>query len=267
MPELPDVEIFRRLVHDRCRGRRIRAITISDADVLQGISAEALARRIKGEQLVASRRYGKYLFILLNRVGALAMHFGTNGSLEIRTGGEADPAYVRLMLHFDQGERLAYINPRRIGRVSLCESVEAFVASAHLGPDALDSAFDRGALMAMLGASQRTAKSVLMDQTMIAGIGNIYSDEILFQAGLRPTARANQLTRGKVSKLFDAMRETLETAIRCGAGAEQAMENWPKEFLLPHRRKGGHCPRCGGNLVAIKEGGRTSYYCPHCQGE
>ncbi len=265
MPELPDVELFHRLVRDRCRGRRIAAANIPDAGILQGISAESLARRLKGERLASSRRHGKYLFILLDGAGALAMHFGTNGALKLQSRSEEDPVYTRLLLRFDDGERLAYVNPRRIGRVSLCENPEAFVRDAGLGPDVLDAAFDLGAFTTSLGAGTRSIKSVLMDQARMAGIGNIYADEILFQAGLHPALPARRVTGESALRLFRAMHKTLETAIRCGVGAEQAVGRLPKSFLLPHRHKGGRCPRCGTLLVTVRESGRTGYYCPHCQ--
>lgn len=265
MPELPDVELFHRLVQDRCRDRGIIAAKVLDAGILQGISVGALARRLKGARLASSRRHGKYLFILLDGAGAVAMHFGTNGSLKLLSRGEEEPAYARLVLQFDDGARLAYVNPRRIGRVSLCDSPEAFVRDAGLGPDALDPAFDLGAFTKSLGTGARTIKSVLMDQTRMAGIGNIYSDEILFQAGLHPALPARRVTGEGALRLFRAVHKTLEAAIRRGVGAEQAAGRLPKNFLLPHRHKGGRCPRCGTLLATSRGSDRTGYYCPRCQ--
>ncbi len=265
MPELPDVELFRRLVLDRCRDRLIDRVTISDRGILEGIAADAFERRLAGEPIRSSARHGKHLFAVLGDAGALAMHFGTNGSLQLVERAVAEPAYTRLQLHFADGERLAYVNPRRLGRISLCDSAAAYVAAAGLGPDALDPGLDLAAFTAILGRRRRDIKAVLMDQQLIAGIGNIYSDEILFQAGLPPAAAAADLSDAGIARLYRAMRDTLETAIRCGAGAEQAAGPLPKDFLLPHRHKGGSCPRCGTALAVLKRGGRTGYYCPRCQ--
>jgi formamidopyrimidine-DNA glycosylase len=264
MPELPDVETFRRLVQDHCRGRRIAETEASDAKLLDGTTAQALARHLKGGRIRSATRHGKHLLILLGEAGTLAMHFGMNGSLAVVARGNKAPPYTRLYLRFEDGDGLAYLNPRRIGSVSLAESVDAFVAQSELGPDALDPSLDLRAFKAMLRDSKREVKAMLMDQALIAGIGNIYSDEILFQARIYPGA-ANRLDDKSVTRLFHAMRKTLETAIRCEAGSEHGAERLPKGFLLPERHRGGHCPRCGGPLATAKHGGRTSYFCPRCQ--
>jgi len=265
MPELPEVEIFSRLVLEHCRGRGIDRVTVGDPGILDGISPEMLERRLEGERIRSSSRHGKHLFIILSGAGALAMHFGTNGSLQLLSRLAAEPPYARLQLYLEGGDCLVYVNPRRLGRVGLCDGPEAFVARSGLGPDALDPAFDLRAFTAILAASKRDVKTLLMDQKRIAGIGNIYSDEILFQARLYPGTLAAKLANGGASQLFHAMRETLGAAIRCGAGSEQMTERLPKDFLLPHRHPGGVCPRCGGLLATDKRGGRTGYYCPRCQ--
>lgn len=267
MPELPDVEVFTRLVRDHCRGRTIDHATVGDPGILEGIAPAALEGRLAGERIGAASRLGKHLFVILGGGGALAMHFGTNGSLRLVTRAAAAPRYTRLQLQFADGDGLAYVNPRRLGRVSLCDSPEAFAAQNGLGPDALDPALDLPAFAAILAGSRRDIKALLMDQQKIAGIGNIYSDEILFQARIHPGAIASALAGEGASRLFHAMRETLMTAIRCGAGSEQMTERLPKDFLLPHRHSGGDCPRCGTKLRVLKRGGRTGYYCPRCQPE
>lgn len=264
MPELPEVEIFRR-VSDSCRGRPIDHASTADPGILEGISAQGLERRLKGEHLRSSRRHGKHLFIELSGAGTLAMHFGMNGSLRLVSEGEPDPPYTRFQLYFEEGDRLAYVNPRRLGRVSLAKNAEVFIAEAGLGPDVFDVAFDFQAFAAILAGSKRDIKSVLMDQALMAGIGNIYSDEILFQARVFPGAAANQLKGERATQLFRAMRKTLETAIDSGAGSEHAVERLPKGFLLIQRHPGGLCPRCGAPLVTAKRAGRTSYYCQRCQ--
>lgn len=265
MPELPDVELFHRLVVEHCRGKVIERTIVSDAGILENISAEALARRVNGARIQSAERHGKHLFLILGGVGALAMHFGTNGSLQSVASGSADPAYTRLKLQFAGGKGLAYVNPRRIGRVLLSESVKAFITQAELGPDALDPALDRAAFAKILAESKRDIKAVLMDQALMAGIGNIYSDEILFQARLNPAAKAAGLDRSSAADLFASMQKTLNTAIRCHAGSEHAVENLPKSFLLRERHRGGHCPHCHATLATVKHAGRTGYYCPNCQ--
>lgn len=133
------------------------------------------------------------------------------------------------------------------------------------GPDALDRRFDFDAFKTAVRGLKRDVKSVLMDQEIVAGIGNIYSDEILFQARINPAERIDKLTPGQLERLFLEMRKVLKTAIARGAGSEQFVERMPKGSLLPQRNKGGRCPRCRSLLKVFKLGGRTAYCCPRCQ--
>jgi formamidopyrimidine-DNA glycosylase len=264
MPELPDVEIFRR-VADCCLGRKIDHALILDPGILKGITAHDLERRLKGKSLRSSRRHGKHLFIELSSTDALALHFGMNGSLRLVEAADPDPPYTRLELYFKENGRLAYVNPRRLGGVTLTRNPEAFIAESKLGPDVLDAAFSSQVFGAILAASKRDIKSTLMDQTRMAGVGNIYSDEILFQACIFPGASARQLKGEKAAQLLRVMRKTLNAAIESGAGSEHGAERLPKGFLLTRRRPGSLCPRCGAPLTTVKRAGRTSYYCQHCQ--
>jgi len=153
-----------------------------------------------------------------------------------------------------------------IGHVGLVEDVADFIADEKLGPDALDRQFDFRAFKTSVLGIKRDVKSVLMDQKIIAGIGNIYSDEILFQARINPAERMDNLAPNQLKRLFLEMREVLKTAIVRGAGSEQYVERMPKGSLLPERNKGGRCPRCRSLLKVFKIGGRTAYCCPRCQG-
>ena len=265
MPELPDVETFKRTVADRCRGRTIDHVVVNDAGILEGLSAKDLERRLKGARVESAHRHGKHLLFELKDAGVLAMHFGTNGYPQIVHEPTADPPYTRLALVFEAGDRLAYVNPRRLGGVTTGPSVGRFIADRRLGIDALDPDFDSLGLANLLAVRSGDIKSVLMDQAVVAGIGNIYSDEILFQAGIRPGIAANRLDRERVNRLHRAIRKTLDTAVDCGAGSERDVDRLPKTFLLGQRHAGGHCPKCDTKLSVAKRGGRTSYFCPRCQ--
>ena len=153
-----------------------------------------------------------------------------------------------------------------IGRVGLVEDAADFIADEQQGPDALDRRFDFAAFRTAVLGLRRDVKSFLMDQQIVAGIGNIYSDEILFQARIDPAARIDKLSPSELERLFLEMRQVLETAIACGAGSEQFVDRMPKGSLLPERKKEGRCPRCRSPLKILKIGGRTSYCCPECQG-
>jgi len=108
-------------------------------------------------------------------------------------------------------------------------------------------------------------KSALMDQSLMAGIGNIFADEILFQARVHPATKLDRLEKAEIERLYRAIKDVLETAIAHGAGSEQFLDRLPAGYILPQRKKGGRCPRCGAEIECLKIGGRTSYFCPRCQ--
>lgn len=188
MPELPEVELFKRHLDRTSLGRTISRVRVNDSRIL-GPSAARLGARLVGARLRSSRRHGKYLLVALGKPGWLVLHFGMNGSLVHFKKAAEEPRYDRLRLDFADGHHLAYVNPRLLGRVELVADAEDFIARERLGLDALDRRLTLAAFARDVGARRRDIKSVLMDQSVVAGIGNIYSDEILFQARLHPRAR------------------------------------------------------------------------------
>lgn len=266
MPELPDVEIFRRHLEDTSLNRRIEQVDVLDAGLLEKVTPTALAQRLRGRRFTQSRRHGKHLLVAVNAAAWMTLHFGMTGSLQFFADGEVRPRHCRIRFDFAAGGHLAYVNVRRLGHVGLVRDPDAFIRESALGPDALDPDFDHVAFEAALRAKPRSkVKAFLMDQSVIAGIGNIYSDEILFQAGLHPNTKVIALDRPTTRRLFATMRGVLKTAIACGAGSEIALARMPKGFLLPERRDGADCPRCGAAIARMKTGGRHAYFCPRCQ--
>jgi formamidopyrimidine-DNA glycosylase len=265
MPELPDVELYRRTLDAHALHRKILRVVVGDARILGDLTENAFVARLEGNQLQSSRRRGKHLLAQLARGGWLTMHFGMTGSLEYVEPADTDVPYGRVRLDLGDGS-LAYVNKRMLGRVGLADDADAFIAAEGLGPDALDPTFEVATLSAALDG-RREVKAVLMDQSLVAGIGNLYADEILFQVRLHPKAPGRKLGEAKRSTLLEKIREVLQTAIDCGAGAEQFLEHLPKSYLLPQRHEGGTCPRCRSKLATLKAAGRTSYYCPRCQPE
>jgi formamidopyrimidine-DNA glycosylase len=265
MPELPDVELFKRYLESHALRQPIRAAQVNDARILGALPPARFVATLTGNRLEAARRHGKHLLVRLAREGWLTLHFGMTGGLAWFEDLADDPPYDRVRLDFASGGHLAYVNRRMLGRVGLTADAEAFIAAEELGPDALDPAFDAAAFEAALAGRRRDLKSVLMDQALLAGIGNIYADEILFQARLHPQTPAPTLSAAQQAELFAQLKRVLETATRRGAGAEQSIERLPDDCLLPQRRKDGRCPRCSHEIATLKSAGRTSYYCPHCQ--
>jgi len=265
MPELPDVEAFKRVLARSGLRKTIGQVVVNDKRILGKLAAPKFISRLQGAKLVAARRYGKHLLANIDGGGWLTLHFGMTGALHFVPKSGPEPPFTRVRLDFADDGSLAYTNKRMIGRVGLIEDAADFIAAEKLGPDALDPRFDFAAFKAAVLGSHRDVKTVLMDQQLIAGIGNIYSDEILFQARINPAARVDELTPNVLKRLFMEIRTVLKTAIACGAGSEQFTDRMPKGALLPERKKGGHCPRCRSPLKVSKVGGRTAYCCPQCQ--
>jgi formamidopyrimidine-DNA glycosylase len=265
MPELPDVELYKRYLDEHALRQTIERVAVNDARILGDLPAEAFVSRLTGNRFEASRRHGKHLLVRLQKGGCLTLHFGMTGDLVYFRDAADDPPYDRVRFDFAGGRHLAYVNRRMLGRVGLADDADEFIRDAELGPDALDPPFDLKAFAQAIEGRRRDVKSVLMDQALIAGIGNIYADEILFQARLHPHKPVTSLDDRERTELFRQIKQVLETAIDRSAGAEQFLERLPGDYLLPHRDQGGECPRCGSPIAALKAAGRTSYYCPRCQ--
>jgi formamidopyrimidine-DNA glycosylase len=141
----------------------------------------------------------------------------------------------------------------------------AFIAARDLGPDAFEPGLDLRAFRARLHGRRGTIKAALMDQTLVAGIGNMYSDEILFQARIHPLARVEELTLRQTTQLHRNITRVLAQAIRRDPASARFLERLPRSYLLPHRVRGGRCPRCHARLERTTISGRTSFHCPRCQ--
>lgn len=260
MPELPDVQVFKEYLDATSLRQRIEDVDVAGAGrMLQGVTRQALAAALVGRALVSSRRHGKHLFARVRGDGWLWLHFGMTGSLAYGTRGSAPPAHTRLRLDFARGTHLAFVDVRKFGRIGIVEDVDGFLADAGLGPDALG--LDLATFRAAVQGGRGAIKPLLMDQTVLAGLGNIYTDEVLFAAGVDPRAHVDRLDEPTVRALHRAIQRVLRAAI----AARADVERMPRGFLLPQRHAGGVCPRCGRPLQQLKMGGRTSYLCPHDQ--
>ena len=179
MPELPDVECFRRVLTKGALRKTVGQVVVSDVRILGKLSVQTLISRLRGAKLVEVRRHGKHLLAHLDRGGWLTLHFGMSGALQFVSKAAAAPPFTRVRLDLVGNGSIVYTNKRMIGRVGLAEDAGDFVADEQLGPDALDRRFDFAAFMTAALGLKRDVKSVLMDQQIVAGIGNISSDEIL----------------------------------------------------------------------------------------
>lgn len=261
MPELPDVDVYRQYLNSTALHQRIEEVSVAGPEILNGTSPQNLGRSVKGKAFGSSRRHGKYLFVDIEDGDWLLMHFGMTGYLKYYKHNDKIPDYTQALFSFENGYHLAYVAPRKLGRIAVVASPEEFLSKQKLGPDAL--ALTEKEFIEMASGYNGSIKSMLMKQQLIAGIGNIYSDEILFQAKLHPTRAVNQLNETSLKQLYRAIQSVLQTAIKAHAEPDEM----PSSFLLPHRAKGERCPRCNSQVEKFQVSGRTSWFCPRCQEE
>ena len=259
MPEFPDVELYKQRFEAHALHRRIESVVLRDRPLLSGASAQALQKALLAHRFVISKRHGKYLFLGIDTGRWLAAHFGMSGALEYADSEDESVQYERLRLVLEHGGRLSYTSRRRLGRITLIDDPQAFIEEKRLGPDALGIAARE--FETRFGTKRGTVKSALMDQTTLAGIGNIYSDEVLFQSGLHPRTPVERLEKKSLAQLYRTTQRVLQAAVE----AEADPHHFPDGFLTPHRREGAVCPRCGGTVKRMQIGGRSSYFCERCQ--
>lgn len=260
MPELPEVEVRRRWIDAHALDQTIRRVSVAAPRLLETVSVRALARALQRRRFERTQRHGKLIFVRLDDDNWLVLHFGVDGELAGYSQARDAPPHARLVIEFESGFHLAYVSHRKLGHIALVADPRRYVADKGLGPDAL--ALDRTTFTARVRQQlRRRIKAWLMDQRPIAGIGNVYSDEILFQARLHPRRVTGGCTTAELDRLFDCMREVLSAAIATGADPARM----PAGSLLPVRRRGGACPRCAAPLDTVRIAGRTGYFCPQCQ--
>jgi formamidopyrimidine-DNA glycosylase len=259
MPELPEVEIFKRYLDSTSLHQRIISVDVRDAYVLKDVSARELTRQFTKHRFENSRRHGKHLFVRADDELWLRLHFGMTGSLEYLKHHQEAPMTARVLFRFANEHQLAFNDQRKFGEIGLIENIDEFLRTRGIGPDALDISLSQ--FKAMIRMHRGTVKPILLNQKLIAGIGNLYADEILFRAGMHPATQASTLRDKTLTRLFHATRSILEKAI----AFKTDFNRFPKSWLLTHRGKRGKCPRCGRPLKSAIVGGRTSWFCADCQ--
>jgi len=278
MPELPEVEAVARALRPLVKGQRIRCLHVFHAIALKPQLPAAVARIVEGRTVREVFRRGKYLFLALDR-GLVEMHFRFDGHLiwfsgakELLERANFDEigVHVDVALEFGKGV-LGFADRRHFGRVHAWESEEACPPLKKLGMDAFADGFTAKELHARLARSKRPLKEFLLDQTRIAGIGNIYSSEALWHAKLNPWRRADSLDKKESAKLHKAIVYVLRRALECCQDPSPDFRDpawWfqgLEEILRAYQREGLPCRRCGRPILRAEQGGRSTYYCKHCQ--
>jgi formamidopyrimidine-DNA glycosylase len=259
MPELPEVETFKQYMDSTSLYQRITGVEVRDAYILKRVSARGLATRLKGRRFESTHRHGKHLFVRAGHELCLRLHFGMTGSLHYIKDDEVAPKTARVIFRFVDNRGLAFDDQRKFGEIELIEDVDEFLETRGLGPDALEISLSQ--FKSVFEKHRGAMKAILLNQQLIAGIGNLYADEILFRARMHPATDAARLNDSNLSRLFRATHHVLNKAIALKTDFNRS----PKSWLLTNRGKRGRCPRCGRALKSAMIASRTSWFCAHCQ--
>lgn len=261
MPELPEVESFGKYLDKTSLNKKIESVDVKSPELLQNIDISALKGNLEGNKFQFTKRHGKYLFVYLDNKNCLILHFGMTGNLKYYKKSEEEPSYGRFLVNFEDKSHLAFVDPRKFGKINLISKMEDFIKEKKLGPDA--ARMDFKSFIDIFKKRKGAIKPALMNQHIFAGIGNIYSDEILFQTCVHPKTPVNKLSDDKLKEIFMVTKEVLETAIDRNLKHEEL----PDSYIIPNRVKNGKCPNSDVKLETLKVGGRTAYFCPECQKE
>lgn len=270
MPELPEVETVRRALAQHLPGQEVSAVTVLNGGLRVPVDAKALAE-LCGLSVEDVGRRGKYL--LLTFPGrTLVCHLGMSGRFFLAFSGEALPAHTHVVFDFASGFRLLYVDPRRFGLL-LVRNTENQELLSGLGPEPTDVHAVERQLWAAKKLTKSPVRNVLLDQKIIAGIGNIYANEALFAAGIRPQTPISQLSKNKIARLAVALREVTMRAIEAGGttlrdGSFKNALGEPGFFavdLAVYGREGKPCTRCATAIRRWRLAGRSAYFCPTCQ--
>jgi formamidopyrimidine-DNA glycosylase len=255
LPELPTLEVFKKYFDTRSLHQKIKKFKVLNPEILFDITPLQLEKKLKGHEFVSSVRYGKYLFGKLDNDLFLIMHFGMTGYLKYSS---KSTEHGRVIVSFQNGNILTFDDARKFGKIGLTNDIEGFIAQKKLGPDALQ--INLKSFQKMFINRSGMIKPLIMNQNFIAGIGNLYADEILYQTCIHPKTPANLLTNSELNMLYKNMKNILNKAVFY----MDSPSNFPDSYLLSHRNPRGKCPDNSG-LEIIKVGGRTTYLCPNRQ--
>lgn len=271
MPELPEVEYVARQLRETLLGRRIVDVDVRWERSIQGMAPEEFVAEARDRTVREVGRRAKYLLLTLDDGRLLIIHRRMSGNLLLWNQSEPEPLYARVIFTLDDGRRLVYTDPRKFGRIALATLDTLPAAFASLGPEPLEADFTPETLAARLAGQARAIKATLLDQTVVAGLGNIYADESLFRAGIHPLRPASSLTAEEVTRLHAGIQGALTTGIAHGGttfGRHRDIYNEAGvnlEHVEVYRRAGQPCLRCGAPIERIVVAQRGTHFCPQCQ--
>lgn len=272
MPELPEVETVKGVVNPQITGRTILSVTVNHPQVIAAPEMEEFCRKLNGQQITGMQRRGKFLTILTENC-RVTLHLRMTGSLLVTPVDYKMAKHTHVIMRLDNGMEIRFIDSRRFGRFWLLDADEedTITGIRKLGPEPFDDVLTARYLQEKFAGKKKAVKECLLDQSIIAGIGNIYADEILFRAGIHPQSQAGSLSLEELAKLAEVVPQTLSYYIEKNqispedylAGGGWDYRNTP--YLRIYGHGGEPCPACGMILEKKVIGGRGSVFCPGCQ--
>ncbi len=272
MPELPEVETTR-LGLLPLQGQTVNKVIVRNASLRWPIP-QHLVQTLPGQQFIRLRRRAKYILIDCNS-GTLLLHLGMSGRISLLEQDEPPAKHDHFELHFDDGHVLRYRDPRRFGAIlwieADAENPDAHMLLSHLGPEPLEDAFNGNWLYQNIRTRSAPIKNVIMDSHLVVGVGNIYASESLFRARIDPRCPANKLSRARCERLVSEIKSTLQDALKAGGsslrdffGTDGNPGYFQQEYFV-YARTGQPCKICHSLIESIRQGQRSTFYCPSCQ--
>jgi len=259
MPELPEVETFTRYFNEAALHQKIIDVDVSDDKILRNISSKEFIKICRGRTFVASRRVGKYLFGQMDKGGWIQFHFGMTGDFLLYGSDEAPPKYERFHFLLEDGMKLGFDCPRKFARIVHTGSLDVYIEEKNLGKDALEVTEEE--FLSFTEGRSGTLKGFLLNQKWIAGIGNLYADEMCYQCLVHPASVTGKIPKRKRKQLHRSMLDILQTAIKRTAYYKEYPEGWFWEWRDVDKKG----PKGYGKIAVDKIGGRTTYFFPKVQ--
>ncbi|MBF7083925.1 bifunctional DNA-formamidopyrimidine glycosylase/DNA-(apurinic or apyrimidinic site) lyase [Desulfallas sp. Bu1-1] len=273
MPELPEVETIKKTLEKKIAGLTISGVDVNLPKVIRSPSPDEFITEVTGKKIIRLRRRGKYLLIFLSGDKLLVVHLRMTGRLVYTDAKEPPPRHTHVIFRLSNGNELRFTDMRQFGTIQLSSTKDLNKVKGlkDLGPEPLEREFSRDFLRRELKRKRTRIKPLLLDQTFVAGLGNIYVDEALHRARLHPERLACTLSPREIANLYHAIVEVLQegienrgTSMRDYVDGDGRAGSY-QELLQVYNREGEKCRRCGSTIERIKVGGRSSYYCPACQ--
>jgi formamidopyrimidine-DNA glycosylase len=273
MPELPEVETIKEDLRELVAGSTVERAEVLDSSLVEQPSTEEFIRRLEGVSITGARRRAKHLIVELDSDDSLVFQLKIGGQLLLVPPVEEPRTALMLVLHLDGDRRLFLRDETGFTRARLLDAGELEERLSPLGPEPLEEGFDAGYLQRTIGSRRAQIKPLLLDQKVVSGIGNIYADEILYDARLHPRRKANTLSEGEWEALHAAIRSNLAAGVEHRGTTVRLYRDVldragkHQNYLRVFEKHGRPCPGCEGEVVREKVGGRPSHFCPACQRE